>query len=167
MLRVVVAVALSMALLTVSLPALETARRDHSAQRVTGELDGLTAAIEDVHAREGAVPDGTAGARRVVTLRLPARTWTDAGVEYVAVGGRLDRSPPGEGDEVDLSWQVTGRQPRERRIHGVAVEARTDAGGDGPLVLREPGTHRLAITLVERGNRTVVVVRRLAASQGR
>lgn len=161
MLRVVVAVALSVALLAVSLPALETARRDHSHQRVGAELDRLATAIRDVHAREAAVRDESASTRRVVTLRLPARAWTDAGIDFVAIGGTPDRPPTSEREAPTFVWQVSGGQREKRELRAIHVEVRTQRNGDGPLVVREPGTHRLAVSLVAHANRTVVVVRRL------
>jgi hypothetical protein len=160
MLRVVVAVALAVALLAVSLPALETARADRSEHRVEGEIDGLAAAIEDVHARESAVRAGSAGARRVVTLRVPAQSWTDAGIEYVAIGGRPDRSDVDDRNSTVLAWRVTGREPRERRIPDVTVAGDT-VGDSGSVVIREPGVHRLSVSLTECGNGTAIVVRRL------
>ncbi|WP_136715815.1 DUF7311 family protein [Halorientalis salina] len=160
MLRVVVAVALAVALLAVTLPALETARADRSEHRVEGEIDGLAAAIEDVYARESAAPAGSAGARRVVTLRVPAQSWTDAGIEYVAIGGRPDWSDVDDRNSTVLAWQVTGREPQERRIPDVTVAG--DTGGDtGSVVIREPGIHRLSVALIERGDETAVVVRRV------
>jgi len=160
MLRVVVAIVLAVALLAVSLPALETARHDHSEQRVSAALDRLTATVQDVHAREAAVGEGMDGARRVVTVRLPARTWTDAGIEYLAIGAHPDRHGVDETNESTFVWQVTGNEPRERRLTDIPVEADTD-GGENPLVIREPGIHRLAVTVSERRNRTVVVVEQL------
>lgn len=162
MLRVVVAVVLTVALLAVTLPALETARHDRSAQRVQGELDGLTAVIRDVHTREDAVPAGRAGARRVVTIRLPARTWTDAGVEYVAIGGSPPDTGMDERTKTTFAWQVTGQRPHERRLD-IPVEG--GPPNEGPLIIRSPGVHRLAISRVRRGNRTVVVVQRLSGTE--
>ena len=162
MLRVVVGVTLSVALLTVTLPALETARRDHSDHRVAAELDGLTAAIRDVHAREAGVSANAAGARRVVTVQLPPRTWTDAGVEYVAIGSHPDHAGVDERNETTFVWQVSGSQPRTWRLTDVPVEAATPSGGDTPLVIREAGRHRLAVSLVVRDGQRTVVVRRVS-----
>jgi len=160
MLRVVVAVTLAVALLSVTLPALETARASHSDHRIAAEIDGLTAAIDDVRTRESAVEAGTGGTRRVVTVRLPSETWTSVGTEYVAIGGYPD-DPALDGNGTTLAWRVAGGQPRERQLPDVTVEPKGHGDSDGPLVLRDPGPHRLAISLIERGNRTVVVVERV------
>ncbi len=160
MLRVVVAASLAVSLLAVSLPAVETARHDHSEQRIAAELDGVAAAIRDVHAREAGVSANEAGARRVVTVRLPPRTWTDAGVEYVAIGAHPDRPAVEVRNQTTFVWQVSGSQPRTRRLSGVSVEAGPVNGNDEPLVIREPGAQRLAVSLTERDGKRVVVVRR-------
>ena len=161
MLRVVVTVTLAVALVAVTLPALETARRDRSDQRVTAELDRLAAAIEDVYAREAAVSPEASGAQRVVTVRLPTRSWTDAEVEYVAIGAHPEHTGVDERNETTFGWQVSGARPRTRRLADVPVEAATPSGSDSPLVIREPGRHRLALSLVDRDGQRTVVVRRV------
>lgn len=154
MLRVVVAVVLSVSLLSVTLPAMETAGEESSARRVEADLDRLRTAINDVHAREAATRGGP-GARRVVTVRIPASTWTSGGVEYVALGG-----PPGDdGDSRwDIVWQLSGNETPERQRVGPPVAV--DSESSSQLVLRDPGTHQIAVSLVERrANRTVVLDR--------
>lgn len=159
MLRVVVALGLAVALLAVSVPALETARSEHSDRRVSAELNELTAAIADLQAREAAVRTDRVQPRRVVTVRLPGRSWTDAGIEYVAIGGHPDRPAGDERTESAIVWRTTGGRVRTRSLPGVSVEADTADRDDGPLVIREPGRHRLAVSLVAREHRTVVTVR--------
>ncbi|MFD1586946.1 hypothetical protein ACFR9U_08120 [Halorientalis brevis] len=161
MLRVVVAVTLSVALLTVTLPALETARRDRSDRRVTAELDRLAAAIQDVYAREAAVSPDATGAQRIVAVRIPTRSWTGAAVEYVAIGAHPERAEVDERNETTFGWQVSGARSRTRRLADVPVEAATPGDGDSPLVIREPGRHRLALSLVVRDGQRTVVVRRV------
>lgn len=160
MLRAVMAVVLATALLATSMPALDAARRDHTAGAVRAELDRFETAVADLQAREEAVPPGTAGARRVVTVSLPARSWTDAGVAYVAFGGSPRDPESVERERAEIAWQVRGGPLTKDRIPGAVVEPAT--GGCEPLVLRESGAHRLALSLVERGGRRVVVVRRLS-----
>jgi hypothetical protein len=160
MLRAVMAVVLATALLATSLPVLDAARRDHTAGTVRAQLDRIETAVADLRTREEAVPPETAGARRVVTVSLPARSWTDAGVSYLAIGGSPRESVPGDRERAEIAWQVRGGPLQERRIPGAVVEPGTR--GDEPLVLREPGTHRLALSLVDRCGQRVVVVRRLS-----
>jgi hypothetical protein len=160
---VVVAVVLTAALLAVSLPALDSTRRDHTDAAVEAEVERLEAAIRDVDAREQAVRAGSPGARRVLTIRLPVRSWTDAGVARLAIGGPPE-STPSDGAtgraRPDVVWQVAGGREHRRRFDGVRVAGRgTD--GTGPLVLAEPGAHRLALSVADRDGRRVVVVRRL------
>jgi hypothetical protein len=159
MLRVVVAVALATAILAVSLPAIDAAGRDRTSATVTDEVDALETAVRDLQHSDGAVPQGTSGARRVVTVRLPDRGWASARLAYLAVGGRpgascVDRT------ETALAWQVVDGPVQTRRLPGVQLEHADGDGDDDPLVLREPGKHRLVLTLVERaGDRTVRVQR--------
>lgn len=161
MLRVVLAVALATAVLAVSLPAIDTASTDRTDATIRAEVDALETAVRDLQRNDGAVPQGTNGARRVVAVRLPARGWTSARLEYLAIGGQIG------GCQVDrngttVTWRVEGGRTGTRRLAGVAVEHAGDAGDDGPLVLREPGTHRLALALVKRAGNRTVLVRRLA-----
>lgn len=157
MLRVVVAVALATALLSVTVPALDVAKRDRGSTQIERSVERLTAAVADLRDREAAVPAGEAGARRVVTVRLPARTWSTAGVEYLAIGGR----PDGSSGHAAAAWRVAGGHERARQVSGVRVEGDGARSPEGVLVVERPGTHRLELELVERDGRRIVVVRRL------
>ena len=157
MLRAVVAVALAAALLGTTLPAVETAQRERTASHVAGEVDRLTSAVADLRARDGAVAER--GARRVVAVRLPQRDWGHAGVEYFRLGGA-----PGSGraarDEAAIAWRVSGGVERRRQVPDVPLGA-VATPCDRPLVFREAGTHRIALSLVWRGGERRVLVRRV------
>lgn len=162
MLRAVIAVSLATALLGIGLAGLDTARHEHSDAQVRGEIEHLTAAIHDVHAREAAVGTSDDAARRVVTLRLPERDWTNAGIDYVQIGGTIDQTDAG-GNVSDaaggtIGYRVAGNHEQHLTLDGIRIEG--GPSGERPLVIGESGTHRLAVSLVDRdGNRTVVVER--------
>lgn len=160
MLRVVVAVALATAMLAVSLPAIDGASADRTSVIVRAEVDTLETAVRDLKTGDGAVPEGISGARRVVTVRLPARGWTSTRLEYLAIGSRIDPSRA-EQNETAFAWRVESGPVQTRRLPGIQIE-HADGDGDDPLVLREPGPHRLALTLVEHAGNRSVVVRRLS-----
>lgn len=156
MLRVVLAVALTATIVATVTPAVEEASKHHSAAAVTEgaatiERAGLSLLATDEH-----TPG--AGARRSVTFRLPARTPTNAGVEYVAVGG-----PPDAPDTVTrrgvIVYRVTGGEQRRITLD-VPLYA-----PDGPVVLRGEGDRRLQLRVVRVDGRRVVVVRRDPAVQ--
>ena len=171
MLRVVLAVALSTALLSVTLPALDVARHQHSEAVVRAEVEELTAVIRTVQDGQAPTPLGTPGARRVVEVRLPHRSFTDAGIDYLAIGGRSTSAGSDTNSEAEangshsvpaITWRIDGGRERTRRLPAVTVRHASPSGRVGdPLVLREPGTVRVAVTRAVRGNRTMVVVRRL------
>ncbi|WP_267642527.1 DUF7311 family protein [Haloarchaeobius amylolyticus] len=133
--RTVVAVVLALALLAATLPALDAARETRSDQQVAADLHRLEVAGEGLLATEDATPGP--GARRVVTVRLPADGWTTREVAWVSVGG-----VPGEPDAQVLAYRLAGGPVREVRV-GVAF--RTPGGR--PLVLEGSGEHRLVLTL--------------------
>lgn len=151
--RAVLAVALTVALLGASLPAVDDARAERTRATLDADLRGVAAAATDVAASDDPVPPGRGGARRIVRLRVPERAWTAAGVEYVAVGRR-----PADGEGGALAYRLDGGPPRRLRVPGVRLRA---ADGDpAGVVVRRAGVHRLALGLVDRGGAPTVTVGR-------
>ncbi|WP_254543351.1 DUF7311 family protein [Halomarina pelagica] len=141
MLRVVLAVLLAVALVGASLPAVERARVASSDAAVEREATALATAVERACADSDPVTPGGPGARRVVTLALPARSWGHAGVERVRV------TPRG------VRWRVRGGARHRLRFDGPAAL-------DRPIELRGAGRHRLRVACERRAGRAVAVVRR-------
>lgn len=169
MLRAVLAVALAVALLAASLPAVDRAQRDHADSQVRSQLERLATAARALAARNDPVPVGNAGATRTVTLRLPARGWRSTGVAYVAIGGVPENAATDTPDGDVLAWRLAGGPPRVARLEGVAIHTVSDGrvAPDGrPLVVREPGRHRVELSLVRRRGRPVVLVRRFKPEGG-
>ena len=161
MLRVVVAIVLASALLAASLPGIELAARERSEASLKAETDRLRAAIADLRHRESAVGAG-AGARRIVTVELPARSRTAAGEATLALGGVPGQARPDGRSAIDLAWRVGEGAVTTRRLPGVTVVHYRDGRvRGGSLVLEAPGPHRIALTRVERDGETLIGVRRL------
>lgn len=165
MIRVVLGVLLAVALFGTTAHALDTAARDHGNAQVERAATQLTTAMADLRERETAVQAGEAGARRVVTVRLPEDDATTAPAAYLAIGGR-----PGADGAADqapaVAWRVAGSHERTRHVTDVRVVGEGNgadtASRAGVLVLESPGTHHLALMLVEREGRETVVVTRLS-----
>lgn len=154
MIRVVLAVVLTTALLGVSLPAIDDARRDHSETTVRTELQRVERAATDLLDTDDPTADG---ARRVVTVHLPTRSWTDAGVDGVTI------SPSRTGSGGRFTWTVEGGTRTVRRLPDVPI--RTNSHG-APLTLNASGRHRLVLSLDgERGD-PVVTVRTFTSDEG-
>jgi hypothetical protein len=146
--RVVLAVVLASALVAVVLPPMDDARREWAATFFTVQVDSIERTADALIATDE--PTDGIGARRVVTLRLPARHLTNAGVECVTF------APVAAGDYGRVSWRVHGGRTSSRSLS--VPLATTD---DEPLVLDEPGHHRLVLALAGRPGAPVVVVRQL------
>lgn len=146
-LRLVVGVVLTAALVAVATPLMDRASADAADSRLQRQLTALSERLETMVATN----DATAGrgARHVTELTLPTRTVTSAGVDYLRLAGR---------DGVGLaSWRVGDAGTDHARLAGVPIR---HADG-GNLTLREAGTHRLVFALRVRSNRTVLRVSRL------
>lgn len=160
MLRVVVAVVLAAALLGVAQPAIEDGRETAAQRAVERELIAVERAITTLET-QAAVPYGQSGARQVVELDLPERSFGSAGIEYVAIGG-----VPGEGGGSNLlAYRVTDRPPDTVRLDAdLRIEhSRGERSWlvDEPLVLRTGGRHRLTFEPVRYDGQRVVVVQQV------
>ncbi len=166
MIRVVVAVVLTLAILAASLPAIDTARERRSASDVTTQLHRLDATASALVDGSDVTPAGVPDARRTVTFHLPERSLTTASVAYVEIGGTGEGRSRNDGgvrispaDRANVvTYELRGKSPTRLVLDG--VDFRTP---DGPIVFRESGTHRLRLTLSERDGRVVVLVGTLRA----
>jgi len=145
MLRAVLVVAVTAALLAVSLPVVDSARVDYAETRVADELDRIERAAETLAAENDPVDHGETPARRVLPLRLPVESWASAGVS------RFDL-PEGEST---VTWSVGDSGTHRRRLaDGLVV------GQSGGLQLDGSGPQRLVLTLRQRNGEAVVVASR-------
>lgn len=143
MIRAVLAVALTVALLAAVTPAIDEGRERRTAIHLDDVADRIDRAARSLRAHEDPTPPNVAGARRIVRFRLPERSWTTVGAtlwidgEHDAVGYRLD-----------------GHRTRRLRLRGVDVRT-----PDGRVVFDRADRYRLVLSLVESGGVGVVVTR--------
>lgn len=148
MIRAVLCVVLAVALVAVSIPAIDAARRDHTETLVRLELREFTQAARNLLETDD--PVRGAGARRIVVLSLPEESWSDAGVDSVTI----ETGWNGSGGH--LTWAVKGGRRQTRRLQDVPIHT---VRGD-PIVLKSAGKHRLVLTLDGTAAEPFVTVRR-------
>jgi hypothetical protein len=144
--RLVVGVAVAVALLSLSLPVVENARVAGSDSTVRDALDRLTAVTSTMAARNDPVPRGAPGAREPLRLRLPG-----AGPGRARIV-RLRFAAGGPAASV-ARWRVAGAD-------GVRQRVLPDIVTPEPLTLDGGGTHRLILTYEQRSRGPVVTIRR-------
>ncbi len=169
--RTVLAVVLAVALCSISYPAIEDARKTRAEHYAEGELTTLENAVIDLE-DESAVSLGQPGARQIVALSLPPETATAADIEFVAIGGipgeRNPRRKDVHGDI--LAYRVEGGDTRVRHVpFDLRVATREPSSNRGrwhiesdrtPLVVRDAKRANVALLLVKRRGKRVVLVTR-------
>lgn len=161
MIRLVLAVALAAAILTVVTPALENAKTARTERLADRELGRVASAAETL------VREESPGARRTLSISLPGKSPTSAPLAFVSLGGVPDGAertaqPVADSPARDvLAYRIAGGPTVVRRV-GVDLRVRrgsetTDSDARS-LVLRGSETFRLTLRLVRiRGRPTVVV----------
>lgn len=119
------------ALVGATAPALSTARTDVASGAMERQLDELEAELTALLETDDATANGDA--RRAVEIRLPPRTYTNAGVSHLQFAEQA-----GVGV---ATWTVESRRQTERLV---GIPIRTTASTDR---IEEPGTHRLVFVL--------------------
>ncbi|WP_336336944.1 DUF7311 family protein [Haloarcula brevis] len=148
--RLVLAVAVTTALAGATAPALSTARADAADGTMERQLDELAAELTTLVETDDATPHGDA--RRVVGLRLPARTYTSAHVDYLRF-----RERAGVGV---ATWKIGSRERTELLVD---VPIRPTVPTDR---LEEHGSHRLLFVLTRSDGRRVLTVHRFKSEAG-
>jgi hypothetical protein len=153
--RTLLAVAVAVALVGMSQSAIESAARERTATLVGEEVDRFVDRARSLVDTDDAVSGP--GSRRIITLPLPARDRTVAGVEQLVVHPLAGAEAPATAANASaVSWTVRGGTRHWRAIDGLSVRTR-----DGkPLPLREPGAHRLVLSLGGSNANPRVLVRR-------
>lgn len=149
MIRVVLALILTVALAGVAFQAIERGRVDRTTARLDAAADRLVRAASLLVDRDDPTAVGVPGARRVVRLDLPGQSLAAAPVASFAVNGSDGAAEAGGW----IRYRVRGTRPTRVRV---PADLRTP---DGPVVLRGDGRHRLALRLVADGGPAVVVDR--------
>ena len=165
MIRAVLAVSLSAALVAAVAPAIEDARAARTERLVERDLDRIERAAASL------VHEDEPGARRTLTVSLPSESPTAAGVEFVAIGGLpADRVGADSADSNVLAYRITDGR---RHVSRISTDVRTvgpeaDHDDGAPLVLSGGETYRLVLRLDRReGASTVrVTARRFKSEDG-
>jgi hypothetical protein len=139
--RAVLAVLLTVALLAAVTPAVDEGRERRTAIHLDRAVDRIERAARSLHAHEDPTAPGVAGARRLVGVHLPERSWT-------AVGARLWI----DGERDLIGYRLDGGRTRRTRLPG--VDLRTP---DGRVVLDGGSRRRLELSLVRDDGVGVVV----------
>jgi hypothetical protein len=150
--RVVLTVLVAVALLTASMPAVETARATTTADRLGAEADELERAIGDLAAGSTAVDDPAMAARATVPVRAPSG-FTAAAVERVALV-----EPPDRPGAIAIAYRVDGRPRRVVRVGTGPAPVQVDLV-DAPIDLRPSGVSRVRVRYVDDGGPTIRIDR--------
>lgn len=161
MIRTVLAVALAAALLAVSQPAIQQAGRERTATAVAEEVDHLVERADRLVATDDAV--SSPSARRIVTVTLPEGGRFTAEVDLLSFEPRVGGDDRDDADATSaISWAIDGGDRHVRLLERVRLG--TDDGD--PLLLSEPGRHRLVLSLRGSSANPIVHVRRLDPGGG-
>lgn len=143
MIRVVLAVCLTVALLAAVTPAIDEGRATRTAIHLDGVVDRIEGAARSLRAHEDPTPPEMAGARRIVRFSLPARSWTAVGAS-LWIDGEHDR----------IGYRLDGRRTYRTRLRG--LDLRTP---NGRVVVDGSSRSRLELSLVRDDGVGVVVAR--------
>ena len=151
MIRTILAVVLALAIVSLSMPAIDRVATVGTERGLEADLATLEAEAVELLEEEERPPAGDPGPQRVVTITLPAESPTTAGVDYVAVGDSLEATTD-TADRPIVTYRIEGGP--ERIVH---VDAPIEPAGGEAIVLRGSGDRDLRLTLeYEAGERVVV-----------
>lgn len=159
MIRVLLAVVLSVALLGVAMPVVEDARAERTSSSAEGELTRLSDRAVELATTEEAGPGGVP--RRVIAVSLPEAGMAATPIDYVAIGGVPDCGMARDTDHGDVvAYRLQGGDVHARYVSvdlRIVTDGRVRDDGD-PLILR--GDARVSLSLVDDGADPTVLVRR-------
>ena len=152
MIRYVLAVILAIALLAISIPAIDTGATMNSERQIDASLaeidDEATSLIEN----EETTPDGHPDPQRVVEVTLPRSTLTSEGVDH------FELVPHENGSYTHARYVLEDGTTREEVISEQIVWNEPD--GSEPTELGGTGDQRLALVLLEDENGEPTIVSR-------
>lgn len=143
MIRVVLAVLLTVALLAAVTPAVDEGRETRTAIHLDRATDRIERAARSLRAHEDPTPPGVGGARRLVSVRLPERSWT-----------AVDASLWIDGERDLIGYRLGDGPPHRTRVRGLDLQT-----PDGSVVFEGSGRRRLVLSLVRSDGVGVVVTR--------
>ena len=154
MIRVVLTVAVAVALLAASMPALETARVTTTTERLDSEVDDIERAVARVVSGSVAVADPSLAARTSATVRVP-RGITAASIGQIAL---VEIDDPRPDVSVALRYRTVGGRDRFLPLRVEMVPAKIQLA-TGRIDLRPGGESRLELRYVDDGGPTVRITR--------
>lgn len=161
MIRVVLTVLLAVALLAVSMPTLEDARSDATAERLGTETDRLERAAGGLAADSVAVGDPGLAARTSLVVSAPTG-FAAAPIDRLTLANP-SRTEVAAADRLSEGTVVLVYRLRHGPTRSVPVAPPTDAVGisleNGPIELEPGGATGLELRLVDDGGPTVRIVR--------
>jgi len=152
--RIVLTVAVAVALLAASMPALETARATTTAERLDSEVDRIERATASVVSGSVAVTDPSLAARASVTVRVPSGV-TAASIGRIAL---VEVGGPRPGTRIALRYRLVGGRDRYLPLRADAVAARIELA-TGVVDLRPGGESRLELRYVDDDGPTIRITR--------
>ncbi|WP_121743845.1 DUF7311 family protein [Natronorubrum halophilum] len=152
MIRYVLAVVLTIALLAISIPAIDAAATMNSERQVDASLAAIDNKATSLIETEEVTPDGHPDPRRVVEMTLPRDTLTTAEVD------RFELVPYESGGYTHARYVLEDGTTREAVLDERIVW--NDPEGNETTELGGAGEHRLALVLVADEDGTSVIVAR-------
>lgn len=151
MIRYVLAVAIAVALLVLAVPAIDYAAVKHTDRTLESDVGAIDDAATSLTSTDEVSLAGHPDPRRVVTITLPDRTLTSAGVDHLEIVPNETHSTA----RYVLEDGTTRRHVLTERI------VRGDPDGDAAIELSGPAEVQLVLTLRadETGEPVVVVDR--------
>ncbi|SDZ88296.1 hypothetical protein SAMN04488065_0988 [Haloplanus vescus] len=143
MIRVVLAVLLTVALLAAVTPAIDESRTSRTAIHLNRVTERVARAANSLVAHEDPTAPGVPGARRLVRLRLLERSWT-----------AVDASLWVDGEDDQIGYRLAGERPHRTTLR--EIDLRTP---NGPIRFDAAGRYRLELSLVRADGVGVVVTR--------
>jgi len=149
MIRTVVAVLLTVAILGVSVPAMERGAGVNSENAVEAEMNELGNAAESLYQNEQAPPENVSGPQRTLSVSFPKDTLQSEPVENVSIHRK---------DEFSIvTYRVAGRTQKQTTIDAPIVNVERE----NTTVMKGAGKRDLRLELRKENSTSFVVLSRV------
>jgi len=148
MIRTVVAVLLTVAILGVSVPALERGAGVNSENAVEAEITEIANAAESLYQNEQAPPEGVAGPQRTLSITFPEDTLQSEPVKNVSIIRK-------DGFSL-VRYRIAGRTERKKTIDAPIV----NVDRENTTVMEGGGKRDLRLELRKKNSTSFVVLSR-------
>ncbi|ELY48566.1 DUF7311 family protein [Natronolimnohabitans innermongolicus] len=154
MIRYVLAAILAVAILAVAVPAVDRAASMNAERTIDASIADIDDAASSLTAHDEPTPGSHPDPKRIVTVSLPDRSLTTAGVDHVEI------VPHDSGEFSTARYVLSDGTTREATIDERIVHREPD--GDEPVELGGSGEQQLLLTLQTDADDDPVVVARQA-----